>query len=166
MHCSLVRFLSGLRILFEPFYTDFQHVIVQIISMLLKKMQTVCPMIAFNRIHELGGPGDPALSLIISWHPWFQPSLYHASKAVYLESVCLPDFWTIVPCMAQRLLLPHKDQEFLFSLLHPVSPFISLSQISYGTWERLFPNQSVPFCRNSRESGFCSNLKHNRFSYT
>jgi len=69
MHCSLVHFLSVLRNLFEQFYTDFQHVIVHIISMLLKKMWTVSPTIAFNRIHELGGPGDPALTLIIFWQP-------------------------------------------------------------------------------------------------
>lgn len=155
MHCSLVRFLSGWRILFKQFYSDFQHLILQIISMLLKKMQTLSPMIAFNRIYELGGPGDQALSLIVSWQPW----LYHASEAAYLERVCLPDFWATVPCMAQRLLLPSKDQELLFSLLHPVSPSISLPQSSCGTWERLFPNQNIPFCRNSRELGFCSNLK-------
>lgn len=66
MHCSLAHFLSGLRILLEQFYTDFQHLVVQIISMLLKKVQTISQIIAFNRIQKLGGAAAPALSLKIS----------------------------------------------------------------------------------------------------
>lgn len=57
VHCSLVCFLSGLRIPFEQFYTDFQDLIVQITSTLIQKISTVSLMIAFNRIHEYGGPG-------------------------------------------------------------------------------------------------------------